>query len=142
MSSDALSARDLTRRLVTHAAVQSDAPDGAVLAVQAACERTLRELARSLGPAGARALLTRAIAQAQDAHPVLGEIHIGNHSEPGLDGMASLIQAHGAPAVVAGLEAVLETLLGLLGRLIGHDMVARLVEQSAPIGTHDDEDVK
>jgi hypothetical protein len=56
--------------------------------------------------------------------------------------MASLIQANGASAVGAGLEVVLETLLGLLGRLIGHDMVARLVEQSAPIGTHDDEDVK
>jgi hypothetical protein len=56
--------------------------------------------------------------------------------------MTAIVEAYGAPAVAAGLEAVLERLLGLLGRLIGDDMVARLVEQSAIVGTKDDEDVK
>lgn len=142
MSTDAPSARELTRHLVARAAAQNDVPESAALAAQAACERTYRALARTIGPTGSRALLTRALAQAEAEHPLLKEIRIGRQSEPGLDGVPAIVQAHGAPAVVAGLEAVLETLLSLLGRLIGVDMVARLVEQSAPIETHDDEDVK
>ena len=104
-------------------------PDSAALAVQAACERTYRELTRTAWPKWVRALLTRALAQAQAEHPLLKEIRVGRG---GLDGVTAAVQAHGAPAVAAALEAVLETLLDLLGRLIGDDMVARLVEQSAP----------
>jgi chaperonin GroEL (HSP60 family) len=142
MSSDPPSVRELTRHLVGRAAPQSDAPDGALLAVHEACERTYRALARSLGPTGSQALLTRALAQSQDDHPLLKEIRIGGQSDPGLGGVMEAAQAHGAKAVTEALEAVLETLLGLLGRLIGNDMVSRLVEQNGPVGTHDDEDVK
>ena len=56
--------------------------------------------------------------------------------------MTAIVEAYGAPAVAKGLEAMLEKLLGLLGRLIGDDMVARLVEQEALVGTQDDEDVR
>jgi hypothetical protein len=49
---------------------------------------------------------------------------------------------HGVPAVAAGLEAVLETLLGLLGRLIGDDMAMQLVEQNTTGETQDNTDVK
>ena len=142
MPTDTLSARELTRRLVARSAAQSDAPDSVALAVHAACERTYRALTRSIGSTGSHALLTRARAQTQGEHPLVKEIRIGGPSEAGLNGVTDLVQTHGAPAVVAGLEAVLERLLGVLGRLIGDDMVARLVEQSAPIGTHDDEDDK
>lgn len=142
MSTEAPSARELTRRLVARAAVQSDGPDTAALAAQAACEATYRELTRRLGPAGAHALLTRALAQAQPEYPFLQGLRIGRQSEPTLDGMTAIVEAYGAPAVAAGLEAVLERLLGLLGRLIGDDMVARLVGQSAIDGTQDDEDGK
>jgi hypothetical protein len=142
MTNDALSARELTRRLVARAAAQSGAADSAALAVHAAVERTYRELARSVGVSGALALLTRAIAQAQAAHPLLKALRVGRDSAPGLEGVGDLVQAQGAAPVVAGLETVLETLLGLLGRLIGEDMVPRLVEQSTLVGTHDDEDLK
>jgi hypothetical protein len=142
MSLEALSARELTSRLVGRAPAQSGAREGAALAAHAASERTYRSLTRSLGSTGAQALLTRALAQAQAEHTILKELRVGRPPEVGLVGVTELIQAHGALAVAAGLEAVLETLLGLLGRLIGHDMVAQLVEQTAPVGTRDDEDVK
>lgn len=142
MPSDTLSPRELTRRLVSRSVPPSETPDGAALAVHAACERTYRELTRRLGATGSDALVTRALAQAQADHPLLKEIRISGQSKPGLDGVTGAVQAHGAPAVAAGLEAALEKLLGLLGRLIGDDMVVRLVEASAPIETPDDQDGK
>jgi hypothetical protein len=142
MSTDAPNARELTRRLVASAAAQSDAPDSALLAVHAACERACGQLSRSLGQSGFHALLTRALAHAAAEHPLLKEIGVGRQPEPFLGGVTDIVETHGAPAAAAGLETLLETMFGLLGRLIGDDMVPRLVERTAPVGTLDDEDVK
>jgi hypothetical protein len=142
MSTDPPSVRELTRHLVGRAAPPGDGPDGALRAVHQACEMTYLALARSLGIAGTKVLLTRAIAQSRAEHPLLKEIRVGGQPEPGLEGVAELVAAHDAAAVTAALEAVLETLLGLLGRLIGNDMVPRLVEQDGPVETQDDEDVR
>lgn len=128
-------ARELTRRLVARSGAPTGAPDSAALALHKTFERTYRELTRSIGPAGSRALLTRAVAHSRAEHPLLNDIRVGVQSEPALDGVLAVVQTRGAPAVAAALEAVLETLLDLLGRLIGDDMVARLVEQSTPVET-------
>lgn len=142
MSPDASSSRDLTRRLVARAAADSGGPEAAALAVHAASESAYRELTRSLGSAGSHALITRALAQAAAEHPVLRGIHVGRQPEPGLGGVFDAVQTHGIPAVAAGLEALLQTLLGLVGRLIGNDMVARLLESDASMETLDDEEVR
>ena len=142
MPSQALGARELAKRLVARAHPKSDGPDSAALAAQAACERTYRELARFLGATGAQALFTRALGLAQAEHPFLKEIHVGHRSAPALEGVTGLVQVHGAAAVAAGLRTVLETLLGLLGRLIGDDMATQLVEQNTTSETHDNTDVK
>lgn len=120
--------RELTRRLVAREAAKSDAPESALIALRSACERTYRELARWLGPTGSHTLLTRAVAEAREEHPVLREIRVG-HEESVLHGLTGVVEAHGAAAVTAALEAVLVTLLSLLGRLVGDDVAARLVEQ-------------
>ena len=73
-------------------------------------------------------LLTRAVAEAREEHPLLKDIRVGQ-DDPVLDGVEGAVEAHGAPAVTAALESVLVTLLSLLGRLVGDDMAARLVEQ-------------
>jgi hypothetical protein len=44
--------------------------------------------------------------------------------------------------VDAALESMLSTMLGLLGRLIGDDIVPRLLEHNKPDPTHDEADVK
>ena len=142
MSSPALGARELTRRLVARARPKGDGPDAAALAVQTACERAYRDMARWLGATGAHALLRRALAHEQADYPFLAEIRIGHRSDPVLDGVSGVVQVHGAPAVAAGLEAVLATLVGLLGRLIGDDMAAQLVEPSTTNETQVDGDVK
>jgi hypothetical protein len=99
-------------------------------------------MARWLGATGADALLTRALAHEQGDYPFLSEIRIGHRSDPVLDGVTGIIQVHGASAAAAGLEAVLETLVSLLGRLIGDDMAAQLVETSTMDETQVDGDVK
>lgn len=140
MATDETVTRHLTRRLIAQAAGQSDAEDDAVHAAHGAFERTYQVLARSLGPAAAHELLTRAFKQTRHAHPALSDIRIDRLPEPLLGGVPELVQAHGARAVAAGLEAALEGVLGLLARLIGDDLVPRLVEQNSPAAPHRDED--
>ena len=134
MASEPLTAQELTRRLVARAASANNGAGASPLAVQAVCERTYHELTRRLGQTGSSALLTRALVQAQTEHPVLKEIRVSGGSKTTLDGVNEAVEAHGAPPVAAGLEATLEKLLGLLSRLIGDDMVVRLVESSAHNG--------
>jgi signal transduction histidine kinase len=123
------SARELTRRLIEPAVGHRSDAEEIALAVHAACERTYRDLTRRLGPIGSRALLARALSHAEEAHPLLRTIRIGRRLVPSLDGAAEAIGDYGAPAVTAAFEHTLETLLALLGRLIGEDMAARLVAQ-------------
>ncbi|MEO8336024.1 MAG: hypothetical protein ABI664_13685 [bacterium] len=146
----ALSAQELSRRLITNAAFALGAGAlgagalgaGALGAALAASEAACRELARSLGGAGFNALLTRALLQAEAEHPLLKDIHVGHSGEPILGGAAEIVAAHGPAAVAAALEAMLAIMFGLLGRLIGDDMVPRLVERKAPDGMNAKEDVK
>lgn len=138
MSAETLRVRELTRRLVAREAAQGDAPDIAA-AAYAACERAYRALSRWLGANGSHALFTRALAQTQAEHLLLRDIRVRTRSESGLEGVTESIQVHGAAAVAAGLESLLVALLELLGRLLGEDMAARLVEQSVPNHTRDGE---
>ena len=121
--------QQLTSRLIAREESSRDTPDAMVAAVQAACERLNRELSRWVGANGSLALFTRALAEARAQHPVLAEIRIRTRSEATLEGVAETVQKHGAPATADGLTSLLVTLLELLGRLIGDDMVMRLVEQ-------------
>jgi hypothetical protein len=139
---ESLSALELTRRLLAREAAGREPPDDAAAAARLACERIYRDLGRWLGPAGCRALFTRALSQARAEHPELGEIRVRDQSEPALDGVAESIERHGASTVARGLEALLVALLVLLGRLIGDDMAARLVGQSALHHSRDDESLE
>jgi hypothetical protein len=127
------------RRLAADQLSPDNGAQGTAVAAGVACERICRTLVRTLGSIGSRALLTRALSQAQAEHPALKEVSIGAKADVALDGISLAAAAHGEPAVVAGLETVLSSLLALLGRLIGKDMVARLVAQSAPMVTAEDD---
>lgn len=137
-ASDASDAAEIARRLIARAAATGDARDSA-LAVRVACEQAFRDLTHSLGVNGFQALLARAMTQVQGVHPSLLPLRVGRQLSPSLEGLGQSIEAHGTPAVVAGLDALLEALLALLGRLIGTDMVARLVEHGATVDTYDED---
>ena len=135
---DASDAAAITRRLIARASAAGAAHDDA-LAVQVASELAFRKLTLSLGVNGFHALLSRAMNEVQGAHPSLLPLRVGRQLSPAIEGMAHSVDAHGAAAVVAGLDALLEALLALLGRLIGTDMVARLVEHGATADTYDED---
>ena len=110
----------------------SDSPDVPAVAARAAVERANRRLSRWLGANGAYTLFSRALAQAKAEHAVLKDIRLRSRPDPGLEGVTESIQAHGASAVGAGLQALLVALLQLLGRLIGGDLAAQLMEWGEP----------
>lgn len=127
MPSTPQSVRKLTTRLIARERSSQSSPDTAA-AVHAACERVYREIARWVGQNGSRTLFTRALAETQSEHPLLAGFTVSPGSESGLAGLPDSIQTHGSGATAAALESMLLTLLGLLGRLIGDDMVVTLIE--------------
>ena len=132
MSTEARSARDLTRRLTARVWGKDEPAQGDALAVTSACELAFSALSRSLGAPGFGTLLRRAKATEDRMHPLLSDLRLASH-EPYLGGIPELIQQHGDPAVIKGLEAIMETMFSVLGGLIGLDMVARLIERHPPI---------
>ena len=141
MSSEARSARDVTRSLTARARGNDSSADGDALAVAAACEGAFAELSRSLGAPGFGTLLLRAKTTTQRMHPVLGDMHFAGRA-PHLSGVPDLVQLHGGLTVIEGLEAILDTMFGVLGGLIGLDMVIRLVERDLPVDSTLVEDTK
>jgi hypothetical protein len=88
------------------------------------------ELALWVGGKGCFALFTRCLAEARAHAPILGEISVRVRPEPGLDGIAESVQKHGPHATAEALQSLLVTVIEVLGRLTGDDMVIRLIEQS------------
>lgn len=73
---------------------------------------------------------------------MLGDLGPDFLSKPEFELLPGLIEQHGAASVSAAFESVLEALLGLLSRLIGEDMVERLVTTSSRTDRNDDQDVR
>jgi hypothetical protein len=88
------------------------------------------ELSRWVGVDGCYALFSRALSQARNDYPALGQIEIRARSQPHFDSVAETIMARGDPATAEGIEFMLERLVELLGRLIGDDMARKLIERS------------
>lgn len=86
-------------------------------------------LGRWIGAEGYRALLDRARKQIREEHPALDGLAVLGEAEPV---SAAAVAAQGTEAVAAGMVALLATMTGVLGRIIGEEMAVRLVEQ---IGT-------
>lgn len=79
---------------------------------------------RWVGVEGYGALLRRAVADTRPTHPAL-------HAVPGLPLAASdapFARSYGAEEVSAAMVALLAALMALLGRVIGDDLAAGLVE--------------
>ena len=122
-------ARQIARRLVDSRRHERTGADTPARAAASTCEHLYRELSRWVGPDGCHALFTRALAQAKPEHPALGQIQLRPRSDPYVDGVAATIMAHGDAATAEALESLLVHLVELLGRLIGDDMVMKLIER-------------
>ena len=123
-------ARQIAHRLISSRWSERPGGDTAARAAAAACDHLYRELSRWVGSDGCHALFTRALAQARNEYPALGQIQLRARSEPYIDGVAETIMAHGDAATTEALESMLARLVELLGRLIGDDMGMKLIERS------------
>jgi hypothetical protein len=123
-------ARQIARRLIDARHTEREGPDSRARAGAAACDDLYRDLARWVGTDGCHALFTRALAEARTEYTALDQIQLRPRSEPYTDGVAEAITAHGDPATAEGLESMLVRLVELLGRLIGDDMAAKLIDRS------------
>lgn len=116
----------LARRLLERD-VGSDLEPGALgEAMQRAVARIVDDLEAAVGADGLDALLDRAIARAQHDHPVVASMRRADHASMPLD-VRPVIEAHGAAAARAGLEAIVAALVDILTALIGADMVRNLL---------------
>jgi hypothetical protein len=120
----------LTRRLVSQASPPGDDPGAAAVAARDACERVAVEFSRWVGTRGYDALMSRVLAEVRVTHPALDQINYEIKPEPALTGLEESIERHGAAATAQALASLIETILSLLTRLIGEDLVANFVEKS------------
>ena len=138
MSTEGQSAQALARRLIARTSEGRTGGDAGVRAAQSACEFASFELSLSLGAPGFQALLRRAVAQSAVEFPFLAGLPVSRHPDHVFDGVDGLIKEHDPSVVAAALENVLELMFASLGRLIGDDLVARLVERDMALETHND----
>ena len=92
-------------------------------------ERVYIGLARSFGPYGALALVTRAITREQNDHPVLANVIVTAGESPHVTGLMTARTAEESVAITEAAIAVLESLHKSLIRLIGDDLAATLLAQ-------------
>ena len=130
MPPPAPSPRALTRRLVDGAPVPSDAPHA--VAAHTACERFYDELMRWTGGNGCHALFHRAVSLTSAAHPQLARVEVRPNVQPHLAGIEEMRASAGPDATKAALESVLESVLEHLGRFIGDDLLATIVDRVVP----------
>jgi hypothetical protein len=120
-------ARDLARRLIDREPVRQDATDPAAAAAHAACEKVFRNLSRWVGPLGSTTLFTRALLSAQRQHTDLKDVRINADTTPRPHEVGDVVQTRGSNVSAAALQAVLVELIEVLSRLIGVDVVVRIL---------------
>jgi hypothetical protein len=136
---DSLFSRQMARRLIDSRQPEPKESDGHATAVAAACDALYRELSRWVGRDGCHALFTRALAQARTESKPLEQIELRpGGADAYVEGVAESILSHGDFEVAEALESVLVNLIELLGRLVGENMAAKLIERGiAPPGRRD-----
>jgi hypothetical protein len=136
MPSEVPSARQLALRLVPREF--TDTSDAALAVACDACESVSTDFSRWVGSAGYAALVSRALSEARRAHPALALIHHQIGADPQIAGIPECLERYGADVTAQALVGMLETIFMLLGRLIGDDLVAALVNRSVESRALDD----
>ena len=85
-------------------------------------------LCRYLGTTGCHALFSRALRDATRANSAIEKITIKAERTFAITGISDSIRVHGADETAAGLTSLLESVIDLLGRLIGEQLAMKLLE--------------
>jgi hypothetical protein len=109
-------------------------------ALQRSCLRFANDLRRSLGEAGYVALLARAFARTEEAHPALKDLRRPGDDDIHFDAIAASADRRGTDDVAAAVAALIASVIEILTRLIGEDMAIRLFDDDAPEPSTPDRD--
>ncbi len=88
-------------------------------------------LRNSMGEAGRTALLARALAGTEEAHPALKDLRILRHDAVRLDDVVASIDAHGRDEVASAFDALIGAIRDMLTQLVGADMAMQLIGDGA-----------
>lgn len=121
-----------TARRLLEQEIAIDPSGGPVPAAERLLRRSFEHLAAWFGFDSIHALVSRSLAHARRGHPPLSHAHIEFDGELRIHGVAALEGAGDSVEVRAALAALIASLFSLLERLIGEDMVARLLHQIWP----------
>jgi hypothetical protein len=123
-------AGDLARRLLSREASGSDDPVDRVAAGERIFAGVRGDLAFWFGADGLEALLRRAIDRAGVAQPPSIEPRHPTRGPSAVDVIVTMARAAPPQQGAERLEMILTAFVGLLTRLVGEEMTARLLEQS------------
>jgi hypothetical protein len=130
-------AHETARRLLARETSAAGDPAMVAEAMQRALVRVRANLCDSVGDDGCNALLARALARTESDYPALRGIRTPNNGAIHLDGVPTIVEAHGVVPVTAAVEALLASLVDVLGRLIGEDMAMKLLDHDLPVPSPD-----
>ena len=102
-----------------------------------ACMRLNAELCRWVGTIGCHTLFARALRSAQAEYRGLSALTLRPGREPPLQGVEQVVAQIGTKDGAVAIEALLVSLLDLLERFIGADIVGALVERSLLVMSDD-----
>jgi hypothetical protein len=123
---------ETARRMLAREATASDTKEDQIAAAERVVGRLQEHLLRWFGPDGFHAVLSRALATARDGHPALRHVRIEPRGEARLTELAASAHAYRPGELADALRALIATTLALLSRLIGDDLVRRLLQQAWP----------
>jgi hypothetical protein len=117
----------VARHLWARTVGDSSSDKDVTLAATRMCTELRVGLTRWVGIMGYRALIDRALLVAGAEHPALDGLPCHGEGEPATTPAA---RAYRADEVAAAMVALVDALTQLLGRIVGEEMAARLVEQT------------
>lgn len=123
---------DLARRLLMREAGGSDETAAMLAAAERVLERLREHLARWFGPDGIDALVNRALSHARRDHPALADVRLVHDGEQLRMGPTDGGSARDPVEMAEALAALIAACIALLERLVGGDMVERLLHQLWP----------
>ena len=124
--------------MLAREATASDTLEAQIAAAERVLERLQEHLLRWFGPDGFHAVLSRALAAARKDHPALAHVRIEPRSEARLTELAASADKYQPAELRDALLALVAATLALLSRLIGDDLVRRLLQQAWPRETPND----
>ena len=119
---------DLIRRALARETNGDRSAPVVAAAAETVCAQVIEGLSRWFGPYGSHALVARALASVQPRHPPLSGVTLTEGHR--LQGLQSTGPRYDDEAVIEAVVAMMGAVGELLGRMIGDDLAASVLEQS------------